>query len=279
MEAVVRDFAKPLLQGSVAENQINDSVTALMKVLRQSDFDQSVLTAVPASFAKLPTVRGAFDEMVISQFEDETSKRFGAHAAALKAADAKAKEAQHRMEEVQSGMEEAQKKLGVSAEAYRKGQSETDAAQEKVSNSMQAINKAGVLHKQNHSNLTKLENKLDTLLNKPLKCFEELRERNAETRWVYKPSNGGAIGIRVSPQIAAGKAVGQLMRPGEEFLVSAEEQGSDGVLYLQLADGRGWVFDHAPGKGQMCQRCEEEQEEAGETVADAEADDDDEEEE
>ncbi len=64
------------------------------------------------------------------------------------------------------------------------------------------------------------------------------------------------MSIRESPDINSGKNV-QVLNPGDTFLVSKEERGSDEVLYLQLADGRGWVFDHIPGKGAMCHRLQD----------------------
>lgn len=59
--------------------------------------------------------------------------------------------------------------------------------------------------------------------------------------------------IRATPDVGAVRTGKQLLC-GEEFQVSQELHGQDGVLYLQLADGRGWVFDSKPGVGRMCFR-------------------------
>ncbi|CAE7211819.1 RPL19B [Symbiodinium natans] len=42
------------------------------------------------------------------------------------------------------------------------------------------------------------------------------------------------------------------LEAGQEFGVELEERGKDGILYLKLADGRGWVFDQKPSLGAIC---------------------------
>jgi len=61
------------------------------------------------------------------------------------------------------------------------------------------------------------------------------------------------LDIRSSPDVN-GPRTHVVMQPGEVFMVSEEHEGPDGVLYLKLADGRGWVFDKKPGAGMMCVR-------------------------
>lgn len=76
------------------------------------------------------------------------------------------------------------------------------------------------------------------------------------TTWVYKPVNGKQIEARVSPAIMAEKA-GIRLKPGQVFDVSEELRDEQNVLFLKLADGRGWIFDQKPGVGVMCLRKEE----------------------
>merc|ERR1712194_579728 len=45
--------------------------------------------------------------------------------------------------------------------------------------------------------------------------------------------------------------------PLTDFEVSEERLGDDGILYLRLADGRGWVFEHKPGLGIVCMRVQD----------------------
>lgn len=76
-------------------------------------------------------------------------------------------------------------------------------------------------------------------------------------KWRCNPCNGLPIQIRQEPSIDAKHASARLM-PGDVFHVCCQKQfGMDSVFYLKLADGRGWVFDKIPGKGQMCEPVEE----------------------
>ena len=68
--------------------------------------------------------------------------------------------------------------------------------------------------------------------------------------WRYASPNDIAIGIRSVPEID-GPRDGQLEH-GQVFRVSEHYEGAGGVLFLRLADGRGWVFDRKPGVGTMC---------------------------
>ena len=71
--------------------------------------------------------------------------------------------------------------------------------------------------------------------------------------WVYAPVNSYPVQLRCGPQISSAPT-GAVLSAGEAFCTSAEERGSDGVLYLKLADGRGWAFETKPGVGTMCVR-------------------------
>eukprot|EP00931_Biecheleriopsis_adriatica_P053302 TRINITY_DN31182_c0_g2_i1.p1 TRINITY_DN31182_c0_g2~~TRINITY_DN31182_c0_g2_i1.p1 ORF type:complete len:501 (+),score=107.18 TRINITY_DN31182_c0_g2_i1:29-1504(+) len=71
--------------------------------------------------------------------------------------------------------------------------------------------------------------------------------------WSYNPPDGRHMDIRAEPNIE-GRRSDKCLAAGEIFCVSQEMQGPQGVLYLEIADGRGWVFDHKPGFGPMCER-------------------------
>jgi len=73
-------------------------------------------------------------------------------------------------------------------------------------------------------------------------------------RWVYEPENGKAMLIREEPDTAA-ERTSDAMYPGDSFVVSEIQAGDDGVLFLRLADERGWVFDENPDGDVMCRRC------------------------
>merc|ERR1719181_1252416 len=52
----------------------------------------------------------------------------------------------------------------------------------------------------------------------------------------------GGIEVRASPDLEAPRT-GQVLMQNEIFAVSQHMPGADGRIYLQLADGQGWVFD------------------------------------
>lgn len=71
--------------------------------------------------------------------------------------------------------------------------------------------------------------------------------------WRYDAGDQQNLVVRRTPDID-GQRTNTVMHPGEVFCVSRELLGADGVLFLELADGRGWAFDHKPGVGVMCER-------------------------
>merc|ERR1712226_1635894 len=73
------------------------------------------------------------------------------------------------------------------------------------------------------------------------------------TLWRYSPPDGRVLDIRIGPDINSARREDRISS-GDVFQVSEEVLGPDGVLYLKLADNRGWVFDRKPGVGFMCIR-------------------------
>jgi len=73
------------------------------------------------------------------------------------------------------------------------------------------------------------------------------------SHWLYSPDIIALMDVRSVPDVN-GPRTPHVMQPGDVFTVSEEREGSDGILYLRLADGRGWVFDRKPGAGNMCVR-------------------------
>jgi len=71
--------------------------------------------------------------------------------------------------------------------------------------------------------------------------------------WRYCPADGRHLDIRSEPNIDGARSL-NCLGAGDVFCVKQEKQGAQGVLYLEIADGRGWVFDHKPGFGRMCER-------------------------
>jgi len=61
--------------------------------------------------------------------------------------------------------------------------------------------------------------------------------------WTYEVV-GKKLGIRKAPDAENSTSSGHLS-PGELFNVSERLAGSDGRIYLRLADGRGWAYDRS----------------------------------
>lgn len=78
-------------------------------------------------------------------------------------------------------------------------------------------------------------------------------EASEATYWRYAPENGKPIKPRTEPDINAAQQDKQIEH-GSVVKVSKEQKGADGILYLQLAEGGGWLFDMKPGVGTMCTR-------------------------
>lgn len=73
------------------------------------------------------------------------------------------------------------------------------------------------------------------------------------TTWLACPQSNLPICIRDEPDIDGPRTEGFLV-PGEAFRVCQERPGRDSVLYLELADGRGWAFDRKLDGRVMCVR-------------------------
>lgn len=69
--------------------------------------------------------------------------------------------------------------------------------------------------------------------------------------WCYDAGDGKPIVLRKEPKLD-GMRSSEMMQPGEVFRVRRELRGDDGVLFLELSDGRGWLFDRKPDSGRMC---------------------------
>lgn len=92
-----------------------------------------------------------------------------------------------------------------------------------------------------------------TTSRKPARSADALAGTDQVLLWLYNPDSGMPISIRAEPEVE-GMRTKNLLLPGDAFRVSTEIEGADGVLYLRLSDGRGWVFDKKPDGRTMCSR-------------------------
>jgi len=89
-------------------------------------------------------------------------------------------------------------------------------------------------------------------------CYELFTE--VDQVWLYNPAkSGGQMPILKVPD-TQGERTGKRLQPGDKFKVSEIQAFSDnGILFLRLADGRGWVYDQHVDDGELlCKRMVEE---------------------
>jgi len=93
---------------------------------------------------------------------------------------------------------------------------------------------------------------------KPRRRREGAKQRRGMARggtgdvWCFQPRSKAALAIRVLPSLDAPRT-GQKILPGDAFKVSEQYKGpSRDMLFLKLADGRGWAFNRSPDVGTLC---------------------------
>lgn len=60
--------------------------------------------------------------------------------------------------------------------------------------------------------------------------------------WIYTPPEMKPMDVREEPSFAA-RRVGVQLQPGTVFFVNETKESEEGVTFLRIQDGRGWVFD------------------------------------
>lgn len=83
-------------------------------------------------------------------------------------------------------------------------------------------------------------------------CAEHTAARST-SRWEYRPEEGGRFDLLLQPRVH-GLHTGAVLHVGEVFEVDCVHNGVDLILYLHLADGRGWACDFLPDIGTACVR-------------------------
>jgi len=93
---------------------------------------------------------------------------------------------------------------------------------------------------------------------KPRRRREGAKQRRGTARggpgdvWCFQPRSKAALAIRVLPSLDAPRT-GQKILPGDAFKVSEQHKGaSRDMVFLKLADGRGWAFNRSPDVGTLC---------------------------
>merc|ERR1712232_1432997 len=70
---------------------------------------------------------------------------------------------------------------------------------------------------------------------------------------VWRCTYAGGVRIRTTPEVN-GAMTGDTVKDGEIFQVSEERKDDDGMIYLKLADNRGWVIERRSDLGVVCVR-------------------------
>lgn len=69
--------------------------------------------------------------------------------------------------------------------------------------------------------------------------------------WRFQPRQRGALVLRVRPGLDSPRS-NQKSYPGDSFVVSEQRKGPSDLVFLKLADGRGWAFNRSPDVGTLC---------------------------
>lgn len=69
--------------------------------------------------------------------------------------------------------------------------------------------------------------------------------------WRFQPRQRGALVLRVRPGLDSPRS-NQKLFPGDSFVVSEQRKGPSDLVFLKLADGRGWAFNRSPDVGTLC---------------------------
>lgn len=69
--------------------------------------------------------------------------------------------------------------------------------------------------------------------------------------WRFQPRQRGALVLRVRPGLDSPRS-NQKLYPGDSFVVSEQRKGPSDLVFLKLADGRGWAFNRSPDVGTLC---------------------------
>jgi len=75
LESVLETVFGPLKGGEMPATKVQDGITRIQKLAEDLGFDASLLLTVPAAFAKAPSERGSFNNVVIEQMEAEFQNR------------------------------------------------------------------------------------------------------------------------------------------------------------------------------------------------------------
>ena len=92
---------------------------------------------------------------------------------------------------------------------------------------------------------------LDKHIEKPARRPHREKPGAPKDVWRFQPRQRGALVLRVRPGLDSPRS-NQKLFPGDSFVVSEQRKGPSDLVFLKLADGRGWAFNRSPDVGTLC---------------------------
>merc|ERR1712113_176855 len=172
------DLIKPLSDGNVEdEEKAKEMVSSLLLVLKEYNFDQSMITSLPNVLSKGPTLRGPFDAMVLTLLDEEVSKHLMAIDAMVKESEPLKAERAAALETAKVSCEAARSKQTECSEILNIAQAEEKECESALKKAHQLLKELGPQVQQCSNDLDAAKEKLSNFCEGPLVAFAELKDR------------------------------------------------------------------------------------------------------
>jgi len=174
LKGALTESVEPLKDGSLDAANATKKAAELAKLLGKFNIDESMRTAIPTAFAKEPTVRGSFDEMVVQQVSQVVAERIKELEALIEnAAPAKAERAA-AVVAAQASADASKDKQVEAASALRASQSEEKEAEGVLTTKRTSLNDLWPEIKQSTDALDSANARLTSLRDGGLAGWQEL---------------------------------------------------------------------------------------------------------
>lgn len=176
LEGALSESVRPLTEGVVEAAAVQEKVDNLMQLLGKFDLEKSIIAALPTALLKVPSSRGSFDTMVLTQLEEEVAKRVAALEVAIK--DAEPTKAAHieAFSEAQRSLAEAKQKQLDAATAYTGAHEEEKLQEGELYGTRQSLQQVHKEATKLHRELRKAEAALEAFGSGPHSAYHQLVE-------------------------------------------------------------------------------------------------------
>lgn len=174
LESSLAETFVPLKEGN--KEAVKGSVAELVKVGKEFEFDQSLMSSLPSAFSKDPESRGSFDSMVITQVESEIANKIAALAETLKVGEPAKAAAAEKVATTQAELTTATEKdvtCKAESEAAKAAQKEAEGTSKAASKALKDFEPD---MKKASKALDAAKDILSELTAGPLKAYAELLE-------------------------------------------------------------------------------------------------------